>query len=86
MSILDPNLHTVFLEPFCDEEFVDLREFMETSHQLAKLLGINVETLFTIGMNLLGKAFEEKEKGRAVSVSGLSEDRKTLKIYEIIQV
>jgi hypothetical protein len=83
---LGPNCTRVILETFCDEERVDLGQFMATSHQLANLLGISVETLFTRGMNLLGKAFEEKEEGRAVCVASLREDSEILEIHEIIRV
>ncbi len=83
---LGPNCTRVILETFCDEERQQLQQFMESSHQLAKLLGISVEELFTRGMNLLGKAFEEKEEGRAVCVASLSEDRETLEIGDIIRV
>jgi DNA-binding XRE family transcriptional regulator len=84
---LDSNLHTVFLEPFCDQERQQLQQFMELSYTIAQVLGITVEELFTRGMNLLQKALQAKQEGRAVSVAGLSEDgRETLKIHEIIRV
>jgi hypothetical protein len=85
-AILGPNCTRVILETFCDKERKQLQQFMATSHQLAELLGISVETLFTRGMSSLGKALEAKQEGRAVCVAGLSEDRETLKAYEIIRV
>ena len=86
MSIPDPNLHTVSLESFSDQELLDLHNFMNSSYQIAKVLGISVEEFFIRGMKLWRKALQEKEKGRVVCVAGLAEGGETLKINEIILV
>lgn len=86
MSTPDPNLNTVFLEPFCDQELPALHGLMNSSYQIAQVLGISVEEFFIRGMKLWGKALQEKEKGRAVCVASLLEGGETLKICEIIGV
>lgn len=59
---------------------------MEESHGQADLLGIDVETLFRRGMAMYHRAILEKNQGKVLVVAGLSEDRDTLIVQEIIEV
>jgi hypothetical protein len=86
MSASDQHLRSVFLEPFCVQEFPALLKFMEESHGQADLLGIDVETLFRRGMAMYHRAILEKNQGKVLVVAGLSEDRDTLIVQEIIEV